>query len=160
MKRNSIYLSCVIIFFSGIGILANDTTDNEISIEEFFVSNGVERLSGRGVYIHTVYREALDVAKLLENKTFEDDQKKQLYLMRIQATTNANLSSNQNSLTNTLEKLYFENNKDRMEYSVLSPAMVNQLIDNPSLVDSIPLNLRVCDGEKTISLENVRNRDI
>jgi len=157
MKTTIYFLGCMAIILAAMPLLASNTMNIEASLREILLSDSTPRLSGKGTYIRTAFKKALDVNDLLEAREFKDDEQKQRYLRIVRLTTGLDLSLKEDKATHTLERLYFDQNKKRRDYASLSTAMLDRIRNDPNIIDTLSFSTMVFDGDKSISLTSVQN---
>lgn len=149
MKTKNVF-PVIIFLFVSMSVLA----DRIITMEElkpYLISYSIQRTSGKGVLIRTVYQKAVSQEDVTEGMEFQDEQERQAYLFRFRVETGVDFSLKEDQLTHTLEKLYFSQDKRRRDYADLSETMVNNILENPAVIDSILTNTLLFDGQKVMS---------
>lgn len=138
-------------------LFASQNTNS--SLRENLSTGGIPRLSGLGTFIRTDLKKALTEEDLVEGKEFKSDRQKQIYLRTLQLTTSLDLSLKQDKVSYTLEKLYFDHDKKRRDYTSLSSAMVEKIRNDPNAIDTLTLSVMAFDGHKSIMLTSSQMSD-
>lgn len=159
MKTIVYYLVCTAIILCAMPLFASDTMDYEDSLRKFYAGYGSPRFSGKGTYIRTLYKKAVDVNDLLEGKDFKDEGAKQRYLRHLRSRNQLTMGLKQDKNIYTLERLYFDGHKKRRDYLSLSPAVVENIRNDPNVIASLSLNVMAFDGSKSISLTSSQMPD-
>lgn len=152
MKAITYYLIFTACILGATALFASETTSIEASLRNFYSGYGSPRLSGKATYIRTLYKKAVDVTELLEGKEFKDERRKQQYLSNLRLFGGLDYSLKQDTATYTLERLYFDGNKKRRDYAPLSSAMVQNIGNDPNVIDTFSSNIMAFDGSKSITL--------
>lgn len=148
------YLVCIIAILYTMPIFASNTNNINLPLREILSNNDTSRLSGKGAYIRTVYRKAINANDFMEDEEFKDEQSKQQYLRLMRITKGLDFSLKQDKITYTLEKLYYDQDKNRRDYISLSPVEAESIRKKPSLINTLSLKTFTFDGDKMISLVN------
>lgn len=140
---------CTITILFAVPLLATDI-NIEDSLCEFLLNENAIRSSGKGIFIHTIQKKAVDVNLLLKKKKFRDDNDKQKYLRFISIMGGVDFSLTQDKTTYTLEKLYFDCDNRRREFALLSSQEAERIRKEPDAINDFPLKIYTFDGDKTI----------
>jgi hypothetical protein len=156
--KTKIILPMIVLCFLLIHVFADSTITTD-ELRQNLTGHKTNRSSGQGIYIRTVYKKAVTRAEAIGGKEFEDEQQKQAYLNRFRAETGIDFSLQQDQWTYTLEKVQFDREKMRRDYADLSETMVNSILNDPEIIQTVPLKTFLFDGQKTMSLQELPRPD-
>jgi hypothetical protein len=152
--KKMIYLSVTAFIFLNIYLFAYNTITVD-DLKKNLAGNNSNRTSGKGIFIHTIYKRAVSQEEVLKGKEFQDDQQKQAYLNHIRSEAGLDFSLKQDKLTYKIEKLQFDQNKMLREYAELSETMANNILNDPNEIKNIDMKTFLYDGQTTTSLQTL-----
>jgi len=130
----------------------NRNVDIERAVRRYFVNDGSHRMSGRGSYIHSTYKKAVDIQTFTEGIKFENEEHQKRYLKVIHAQTGIDFSLTQDSRSYWFERLHFDQQKVRKDVVALSEEQANRIRVNPSSAFDLEYDVYAYDGVKTATL--------
>jgi len=156
MSRLTVSLLCVCIVSTV--CYAGDAPDIEAAVIRFFSSDGSSRISGKGEFIHQIYKKAVDVNDLTKGIEFENGRHRETYLRLMSKMHTLDFSMKEDTNRYFVEKYYYDNDKVRKDRAAISLDKIAS-IKNTGIPDDLDFAIHAFDGSKTISLETVSNQD-
>ncbi len=132
------------------GELGNMDTEN--IVRSFFKNEGASRISGKGVYIHTLYRKAVSLEQAIKGIEFKDEKHKQITIAAIKATSGLDFSLTDDKHAYMVERCYYDNDRVRKEISEIDADKVTMLKNGHMAIDGLKYKIVAFDGNKTISI--------
>lgn len=130
---------------------ANSSPDIESVIKDYFLDTGSSRLSGKGTYLHEVYKAAINVNEFTEGVEFKDAQHKNQYLGFIRMSTGLDFKLKQDTTLHSIETFYYENNKARKDVADIPQNSVQSILQG-ELPNDLIFTTYAYDGSKTIAI--------
>jgi hypothetical protein len=129
-----------------------NNADIETAFKGYLENNGVSRISGKGIYVHTLYKKAVNVGYFLKGMEFKDEEQKKAYIKNLQIYSGLDFSLTEDKHNYAVEKYCYDNNKVRQETSKIDAEKTSQIKDGRLSPDGLEYQTTAFDGTKTIYL--------
>ena len=138
---------------------AGSSSTASLMIQQVFSNPGKPRTSGTTSLIRTAYTRAMDGQQFLSDsgRTFEDKSEEKRYLRILQVRTGLDFSLEQDRMTHTFERLYFDREEKRRDFASIQPETARSIRENPNLIDDLNFSVYTYNPEKTILRTNVQS---
>jgi hypothetical protein len=151
--------SCIIGILISTSLWAGSSSRASLMLQQIFSNPGKPRTSGTASLIRTAYTRAMDGQQFLSDsdRTFEDKSEEKRYLRILQMRTGLDFSLEQDRMTHTFERLYFDGEEKRRDFAFIQSETARSIRENPNLIDDLNFTVYTYNPEKTILRTNIQS---